>query len=149
MGGRPEYVDIVGLNYYLHNQWVDGNLPVAVDDPRYRPLRELLAEVHARYGRPMFLAETGIEGDLRAAWLRIVGYEVAAARRAGVPVEGLCLYPITDYPGWDDERHCQTGLFGCVGPEGSRRLHRPLADELAKQGGLQPPEDALVHLKTN
>lgn len=141
LGGRPEYVDIVGVNYYLHNQWVDGDLPVAVDDPRYRPLRELLAEVYARYGRPIFLAETGIEGDLRPAWMRIVGHEVAAARRAGVPVEGLCLYPITDYPGWDDERHCQTGLFGYVGPEGSRRLHRPLADELAKQqGGLRPSD---------
>ena len=71
LGGKPEYVDIVGVNYYLHIQWIDGDLPIAVDDPRHRPLRQLLADVHRRYGRPMYIAETGIEGDLRPAWLRI------------------------------------------------------------------------------
>ena len=28
-----------------------------------------------------------------------------------VPVIGLCLYPIADYPGWDDGRHCRCGLI--------------------------------------
>jgi beta-glucosidase/6-phospho-beta-glucosidase/beta-galactosidase len=135
LGGRPDYVDIVGVNYYLHNQWIDGDLPVALDHPQYRPLRDLLSDVHRRYERPMFIAETGIEGDLRPAWLRIIGCEVAAAQQAGVPVEGLCLYPITDYPGWVDERHCRTGLFGYVGPDGSRPLDGPLALEISLQQG--------------
>lgn len=131
LGGRPDYVDIVGVNYYLHNQWFDGDLPVAVDHPQYRPLRHLLADIHRRYDRPVFVAETGIEGDLRPAWLRIIAHEVTAARSQGVPVEGLCLYPIFDYPGWDDERHCPTGLFGYAEPDGGRPLYEPLADELA------------------
>jgi len=135
LGGRPDYVDIVGVNYYLHNQWVDGDLPVSLDHPRYRPFSDLLADVHRRYGRPLFIAETGIEGDLRASWLRIIGCEIAAAQQAGVPVEGVCLYPITDYPGWVDERHCPTGLLGRVAPDGSRPVYEPLARELWVQQG--------------
>ena len=81
----------------------------------------------------MFDAETGIEGELRPAWLRIIGHEVAQARLTGVPVEGVCLYPVTDYPGWDDERRCPTGLYGYAEANGVRRLYRPLADELRLQ----------------
>jgi len=136
LGGRPDYIDIVGVNYYLHNQWVDGDLPISVDHPQYRPFRDLLADVYTRYARPLLVAETGIEGDARPAWLRVVGHEVAAAREAGGPVEGLCIYPITDYPGWEDERHCPTGLLGSVGPDGHRPVYGPLAQELAAQQGL-------------
>lgn len=135
LGGKPDHVDVVGVNYYLHNQWIDGDLPIAVDHPAHRPLRDLLAALHQRYGRPLFVAETGIEDDLRPAWLRIIGHEVEAAREAGVPVEGLCLYPVLDYPGWEDERHCRTGLFGYLDPDGTRPLDRPLAAELARQQG--------------
>ena len=135
LGGRPDYVDVIGVNYYLHNQWVDGDLPVALDHLQYRPLRDLLADVHRRYGRPLFIAETGIEGDLRPAWLRLIGCEVAAAKKASVPVESICVYPITDYPGWVDERHCPTGLLGYVGPDGSRPVYEPLASELSLQQG--------------
>ena len=97
------------------------------------PLSQLLADVHDRYGRPMFLAETGIEGDVRPAWFRVVGNEMAQARQAGVPVEGICLYPVTDYPGWDDERHCLTGLLGYIQADGGRPVYAPLAEEIAAQ----------------
>lgn len=65
--------------------------------------------MHARYGRPLLLTETGVEGANGAGWLRYVGGEVRAALRAGVPVEGICLYPVMDYPGWKDDRHCRCG----------------------------------------
>ena len=81
----------------------------------------------------MFLGETGIEGDVRPAWFRVVGHEVAQARQAGVPVEGICLYPVTDYPGWDDERHCPTGLLGYIQADGGRPVYEPLAEEIAAQ----------------
>jgi len=83
----------------------------------------MLAEVHARYGRPLFVAETGIEGDERASWFAYIRDEVTEARRRGVPVEGICLYPILDHPGWDDDRHCPNGLIGM-----DRKIHSPLAD---------------------
>jgi hypothetical protein len=131
LGGAEDRVDVVGLNVYVHNQWVDGDLPLPLDHPSYRPLRETLAETHRRYGRPVLVAETGIEGDTRAPWLRVVATEVAAAQQAGVPVAGLCLYPVTDYPGWVDERHCPTGLLGYPGPDGHRPEYEPLAEELS------------------
>ena len=121
------------MNYYIHNQWVDGDLPISINHPRYRPFRDLLGDIYDRYQRPLFVAETGIEGDSRSAWLRITGHEVTAARRAGIPVEGICLYPIFDYPGWEDERHCPTGLFGYMDDSGNRPLCRALAEELKRQ----------------
>ena len=146
LGGRPEYIDVIGINYYLHNQWIDGDLPVAVDHPEYRPLSQLLADVHRRYQRPIFLAETGIEGDVRPAWLRVIGHEVAQARRAGVPMEGICLYPVTDYPGWEDDRHCPTGLLGYINADGSRPVFQPLAHEIViQQGARQNPPSELNH----
>lgn len=131
LGGAEDRVDLVGLNVYVHNQWMDGDLPLPLDHPSYRPLRETLSETYRRYGRPVLVAETGIEGDTRAPWLRVVATEVAAAQQAGVPVGGLCLYPVTDYPGWVDERHCPTGLLGYPGPRGDRPEYEPLAEELS------------------
>ena len=85
LGGGPGLLDVVGVNHYRDNRWQHGGGPISPFDPRARPLHALLAAVHARYGRPLFLAETSIEGDLRASWLRHVGGEVREAirRRAG------------------------------------------------------------------
>jgi hypothetical protein len=51
----------------------------------------------------------------------------------GVLVEGICLYPGTDYSSWVDARHCPTGLLGYVGANGSRPKYEPLALEVATQ----------------
>jgi hypothetical protein len=138
LGGRPAYLDVIGVNYYPWNQWIfvdhlEPGPTVKRGHPRYRPFRELLAEVYARYRRPLFVAETGTEGDARADWLRYVGEEARAALQAGVPVEGICLYPIVNFPGWDDERHCQNGLWDYADAAGRREVHGPLAQELRRQ----------------
>jgi hypothetical protein len=107
----------------------------------YRPLSDMLQEVYRRYGRPLAITETGTEGQSRQPWLSLVSDHVFQARGAGVPVHGLCLYPILDYPGWANDRHCETGLFGYVSASAPgqeslaalRPLFRPLADELALQ----------------
>ena len=133
LGGAPEYLDIVGANYYVHNQWVYGGHFIEPIDPRYRPLHDILEEVYRRYSRPLFLAETGIEGDQRPGWLRYVCDEVSEAFSRGVPVEGICLYPILNYPGWNDDRRCQTGLWDYCDISGDRELYGPMAEELAGQ----------------
>jgi hypothetical protein len=137
LGGREEYLDIIGLNYYLHNQWFypDREM-IPLSHPLYRPLRELLKEVYERYNRPVFIAETGVEDDLRPSWLRYISREVRAGLRAGVPIEGICLYPIINYPGWEDERHCHTGLWGYADENGMREICQPLAHELQHQTRL-------------
>jgi len=38
-----------------------------------------------------------------------------------------------DYPGWDDERHCPTGLLGYIRADGGRPVYEPLAEEIAVQ----------------
>lgn len=134
LGGRPEYLDLIGLNFYADGQWIEGSQRdrVVHGDPRFRPLRQLLADAYAHHRAPMFIAETGIEGDERAPWLRYVASEVEAARAAAVAVEGICLYPILNHPGWDDDRYCPNGLFDGVAPSGVRDAYPPLAAELAR-----------------
>ncbi len=82
------------------------------------------------------MAETGTEGAPRPAWLAMIAGEVAAARRAGVPVEGLCLNPFLDHLGWGNERSCCNGLLGLELKGGERVPDQPLADELARQREL-------------
>ena len=136
MGGREEYLDVIGVNYYVHNQWIypggHGSM-IEPSHPRYRPVWQMLKEVYDRYQRPLFIAETGIEDEARPAWLRYIGYEVRRAIREGVPVEGLCLYPIVNHPGWDDDRHCYNGLWDYPDPAGNREIYEPLARELQSQ----------------
>ncbi|WP_312367002.1 glycosyltransferase [Ensifer sp.] len=133
LGGRDRYLDVVGVNYYYNNQWVHGGGPIDVGHPLHKPLRKILVETYARYGRPMLIAETGIEGDRRPDWLQYVAGEVRAAMKAGVPIEGVCLYPILNHSGWDDDRHCENGLLSMVrGPRG-RKFYLPLARQLKEE----------------
>jgi len=137
LGGAERYLDILGLNYYLHNQWFyPDRTMIPLGDPLYRPLRELLALVYGRYRRPLFIAETGIEDEARPGWLRYVGREVRAALVAGVPIGGICLYPILNHPGWVDDRHCHNGLWDYADEGGRREIYRPLAEEIARQTRL-------------
>lgn len=133
LGGREALLDIVGVNYYFNNQWIHGGPPIDIGHPLYKPFRRILAETYARYGRPIFVAETGIEGDRRPGWLAYVCAEIRAAMAAGVPVEGLCLYPVLDHPGWDDERYCPNGLLQFSPGRAERGVYGPLAAELARQ----------------
>jgi len=136
LGGRPDYLDVVGVNFYSDNQWTLRGPTIGLGHHLYRPFRSMLAEVHARYGRPVLIAETGAEGTARAAWLHYVASEVRAALADGVPVEGICLYPVVEYPGWENDRHCQVGLLGVPGGDGRRGVCDPLADELQRQQAL-------------
>jgi hypothetical protein len=141
LGGSPEHLDILGVNFYPQNQWfydLDGvrrvrHLPPLTRRNRlYRPFREMLAEVYDRYRRPVFIAETGAEDRLRPGWLRYVCQETSAALSTGVPVQGICLYPILNHPGWVDDRHCCNGLWDYPDDHGNREIHAPLAAELRR-----------------
>lgn len=134
LGGRPEYLDVLGVNFYPHNQWLyPSREMVPRSDPAYRPMSDLLQETYERYGRPLFISETGAEDDGRPGWLRYVGEQVRAALRQGIPVEGICLYPIVNSPGWIDSRHCHNGLWDYANARGERPLCQPMADELRRQ----------------
>jgi beta-glucosidase/6-phospho-beta-glucosidase/beta-galactosidase len=133
LGGAEKYVSHMGLNFYPANQWIYHGRKLKWNESLYRPLRELLAEVHARYQRPLIIAETGTEGKERPYWFRYVTNEVEAAMQGGVPVDGICLYPILNHPGWDNERHCPNGLWDYASEGGERKIFAPLAEELQRQ----------------
>ncbi len=135
LGGAEKYLDILGGNYYVHNQWILGGSFIDQDNPRYRPFREIVKELYDRYQRPIFIAETGIEDDLRPSWFCYVAGEVSEAIKLGAQVEGICLYPIVNHPGWDDDRHCYNGLWDYPDDQGRREIYKPLADEVRKQRG--------------
>jgi len=141
LGGEEKYLDIIGVNFYPHNQWfynlkgfrrVRKFAPIRRTSPLYRPFREMLAEVYDRYHRPILVAETGAENRARSGWLRYVCGEVRAAIEGGVPVHGICLYPILNHPGWEDDRHCYNGVWDYPYSEGRREVYAPLALELKR-----------------
>ncbi|MEO5995319.1 MAG: amine oxidase [Chitinophagaceae bacterium] len=106
LGGVPDYLDILGFNFYYNNQWVIGYndlLPWAnlQPDPRWRPLRSLLTEAYQRYQRPIAITETSHSGEDRPHWIRYVAEEAASVLRDGLPLWGICIYPIIDRPDWD------------------------------------------------
>jgi beta-glucosidase/6-phospho-beta-glucosidase/beta-galactosidase len=133
LGGAEKYVSRIGLNFYPTNQWILHGRKLRWTDPLYHPLRELLIDMYAHYQRPLLITETGTEGKDRPHWLRYVTAEVEAAMQEGVPIEGICLYPILNHPGWDNDRHCPNGLWDYADEHGNRQLYQPLADELKRQ----------------
>lgn len=140
LGGDEKYLDVIGVNYYSDNQWMHEEThkgpTIFRGQPGYRPLRSILREVYERYRRPMFIAETGIEGDARPEWLAFVAGEARAAIKSGVDLQGLCLYPVLNHPGWDDERHCRNGLLDYEDGTGNRQVFEPLAREIRLQSFL-------------
>lgn len=101
LGGQQRHLDLIGVSYYLGSQWEMGTgrpLGWRIDDPRRKPFSELLGDVHRRYGRPLVIAETGHTGVERGAWVREIAFEVQEARTSGIPVEGICVFPIIDRP---------------------------------------------------
>jgi len=156
LGGTMENLDILGFNFYFNNQ-KDISCPDCLPwlneagDPRWRPLRSLLEDVWMRYRRPIALTETSHPGDHRPHWLRFVAGECAAAIQAGIPLWGVCLYPIIDRPDWDHLHHWhRSGLWDAEldadgAPTGRRILCEPYADALLEaQATVANAQPALV-----
>ncbi|MCL6679627.1 hypothetical protein LZ519_09920 [Sphingomonas sp. RG327] len=136
LGGDPSLIDVIGVNYYPHNQWYFKGPTIPMGHHEYRPLSDMLVDMAKRYGKPLTISETGAEGSGRPAWLHYICDEVREAQRRGTRIEGICLYPITAYPGWDNSRHCDVGLFSTIVANGERHVYQPLADELERQRKL-------------
>ena len=136
LGGDPSLVDVVGWNFYPHNQWYWKGPTIPMGHHEYRPLADMLVEMAERYKKPIFLSETGAEGTGKPSWLHYVCNEVRDALRRGADFRGLCWYPITAYPGWDNSRHAETGLFSTVVANGTRHVDERLLAEFELQRQL-------------
>ncbi|NNG37537.1 family 1 glycosylhydrolase [Nakamurella aerolata] len=100
-------VDLLGVNYYpdltprvlerrdgvvrqvTANHWSDG-------------LRDVLADWHKRYGLPLLITETSIEGSdrTRREWLQAAVTTVRDLQAGGLDVRGLTWWPLLDFVDW-------------------------------------------------
>lgn len=150
LGGSRAHLDIVGINYYWTNQWewrVEPEAwgptgywlpPLSRDDPRYVSLSQLIRNVHGFYGGDVMITETSHVGENRADWLRYVARESEDALKHGVPLRGVCLYPILGMPEWHQpDEWTHMGLWGpehhgqAIQEAAFRRVpHTPMLDAL-------------------
>lgn len=133
LGGSEELLDVIGLTWYPDHQWFHNGDPLEAHHPDYRPLHLLLQDIGQRYQRPILLAETGAESFRSSDWLNRVCEEVRTALDLGVQVEGISLYPLVDYPSWDDDRRSPAGLFGLPDANGNRTVNETSALALRSQ----------------
>ena len=114
LGGDESFLEILGFNYYWNCQWRGeaNSLPWPDANNERVELNELLLQAYARYEKPIFLSETGHFGEGRAQWLEEITAQVLLARQRGVDFHGVCIYPVTDRPDWDNlSDYSNCGLF--------------------------------------
>jgi hypothetical protein len=102
--GRPEYLDLLGFNFYYNNQSVKRTQEMLIwknQDLRWVPLHQLLGQAYRRYGCPIVLTETSHPKEDRPLWLEMLAQECVLTLQSGVPLLGVCWYPILDRPDWD------------------------------------------------
>jgi hypothetical protein len=135
LGGSREHLDIVGINYYWTNQWeIDRpEAPLEDDDRRRWPLRLLVRSVWERYGGDVLITETSHRDEMRPVWLRELAGECDALREEGIPLRGVCLYPILGMPEWHaPDEWTRMGLWDLVpqSPTLGRVPYRPMMQAL-------------------
>lgn len=103
----PARIDILGVNYYpnlsprelvLHD---GGSAQVAIDRGG-DGLRRVLGSMAARYGLPVAITETSIEGDdaTRSNWLSEAVACAVQLRCEGIDLRGLTWWPLFDFVDW-------------------------------------------------
>ena len=137
--GKPEYLDILGYNFYFNNQWIletHEYLEWKKDcyDNRFIPLHKLLNSAYQRYQRPFVITETSHPREHRPLWAEMIVEQCALTLKTEIPLWGVCWYPIIDRPDWDNltDWH-QSGIWDEeIVPNHSpiRNLHIPTAQVL-------------------
>jgi beta-glucosidase/6-phospho-beta-glucosidase/beta-galactosidase len=154
-------VDVVGLDYYAHNQWhyLDASGRASRPSSTPAPLAELIGEYFERYHRPCLLGETNIRGFAsdRASWLKYTLEQCEIAQAAGIPIDGYCWFPFVDSCDWDstltraDGHLDPVGVYWLDADLARRASSMSAAYTLAAQGHrssdlpayrFQPPVDA-------
>ena len=126
-GAATSGLDILGLNYYFHNQWRHPS--------RQRSNAGILNTGRctsiSRISRALWPADLDCRNRHRGRpacrLVKLHVNETQASISLGVAINGICLYPIVNHPGWADARHCHNGLWDYADDEGDRPIHEPLA----------------------
>src|SRR4051812_30370624 len=112
--------DVLGIDYYPHSDW---QLDVHVGGVRQRRadnpigLYGVAGADWQRYGIPMMLTETSIEGKPinREIWLETCITDIKRLREEGVPMLGLVWWPMIDQLDWDGALTHRIGKIHEVG----------------------------------
>jgi beta-glucosidase/6-phospho-beta-glucosidase/beta-galactosidase len=105
--GKPEYLDILGYNFYYNNQWILETHEYLewkkeCNDERFVLLHKLLNRAYQRYHRPFVITETSHPREHRPLWTEMIIEQCALTLKTGLPLWGVCWYPIIDRPDWDN-----------------------------------------------
>ena len=75
---------------------------VALDDrdPRRLSLSEIVRTVWERYRAEILITETSRVGLKRENWIMELATQVEVIRSLGIPLGGVCWYPILEMPDW-------------------------------------------------
>ncbi len=108
-------------------------MPLGDDDPRRVPLAELVRTVWRRYGHELLITETSALGDARAPWIHELSQMAEELLTEGVPLRGICLYPILGMPEWHArDQWTRMGLWDLEREQDvlERKACRPMVDAL-------------------
>jgi beta-glucosidase/6-phospho-beta-glucosidase/beta-galactosidase len=107
LASEPARPDVVGLNYYPELSCrelvrLDGTVVHVAYDGGVELLERALRHWHSRFGGPLMITETAIEGsaDKKRAWLDALVTVLRRIRADGVPVQGLTWWPLVDFVDW-------------------------------------------------
>ena len=82
------------------------------DDPRRVPLADLVRAAWRRYGSEILITETSALGEARAPWIHELSQMAEQLLAEGMPLGGICLYPILGMPEWHARDHwARMGLW--------------------------------------
>lgn len=104
LGGSEDFLEILGFNYYWNCQWKGNGESLEWPDTfqKRTPFSQLLQNAYERYKKPVIISETGHFGIGRVEWLEEIAAECMIAKANGVDLRGICIYPVTDRPDWDN-----------------------------------------------
>ena len=114
LGGKPEYLDIAGFNYYYNNQWEHNGKTLCWKTERHRSVfPQVLKAAYERYNIPVVISETGHFGEDRELWMNTITEDCIEALQDGVDLRGICIYPVLDRPDWDMlDKYIDCGIWG-------------------------------------
>jgi beta-glucosidase/6-phospho-beta-glucosidase/beta-galactosidase len=157
---NPQSPDVLGLDYYAHSDWQldmlpDGNVRQhRADNPV--GLHGVASAYWQRYGIPMMLTETSIEGKPvnREIWLEQNIDQIRKLREEGIPMLGFIWWPLLDQIDWDGALTHRIGKIHEVGlvhlsrqQDGSlKRTPTPLAKMF--RGAIESKEQRVGKLET-
>jgi beta-glucosidase/6-phospho-beta-glucosidase/beta-galactosidase/glycosyltransferase involved in cell wall biosynthesis len=141
---NPQPPDMLGLDYYPHSEWQLDRGPEGIRQRRSETpigLYGIAQAYYSRYGLPMMLTETSVEGVPinREVWLDQTIEDCQRLRAEGVPMLGYFWWPMIDQVDWDGALTHRVGKIHEVGlfnlrrqPDGTlARYATPLVQQFA------------------